>query len=157
MVRKRRLRLWLSCRIYHRIEVMDMQADRNKVISAIWAMGNKLGMDSEDIHAVVERETGKNSMRKCTDKQLAKVLDAMKLIGGMEQQRRGGITDKQLHYIAILEHELGWYDNPERLRGFVKKMCNVEHVKWLTIKQASNVIEGMKALLKRESQNRAVE
>lgn len=129
-----------------------MQNDRNKVISAIWALGNKLGMDSEDIHVVVERETGKSSMRKCTDKQLVKVLDAMKLIGGIEQQRRGGITDKQLRYISILEHELGWYDNPDRLRGFIKKMCNVEHVKWLTLKQASNVIEGMKALLKREEQ-----
>lgn len=132
--------------------------NRNKVISAIWAISNKqLGMDSDDLHALVLRETGKESIRKCTDLQLERVLKALKLMTGIQEARSGRATAKQLKYIASLEYQLGWKNNPERMRGFLKKNRYPENVKWLDVKQASNLIEGLKKLLQREKEKKAVQ
>lgn len=132
--------------------------DRNKIISAIWTIGsNQLGMDSDDLHSLVLRETGKESMRKCTDVQLERVLKALKLMCGMQEARSGRATVKQLKYISSLEYQLGWKDNPERMRGFLKKNKYPCSVKWLDVKQASNVIEGLKKLLEREAEKKAVQ
>lgn len=131
--------------------------NRNKIISAIWTIGSKeLGMDSDEIHSLVSRETGKDSMKKCTDVQLERVLKALKLMAGIKESRSGRATAKQLKYIASLEYQLGWKDNPERLRGFLKKNNYPASVKWLTVKEASNLIEGMKKLLEREKVKKAV-
>lgn len=131
--------------------------NRSKVISAIWTIGSKeMGMDSDEIHALVLRETGKESMRKCTDLQLERVLKSLKLMAGIREQRSRRATQAQLKFIASLEYQLGWKDNPERLRGFLKKNNYPESLKWLTVKQASNVIEGMKKLLEREKEKEAV-
>lgn len=125
--------------------------NRNKIISAIWTISSKqLGMDSDDVHSLVLRETGKDSMRKCTDLQLEKVLKSLKLMTGMQEARSGRATTAQLKYIASLEYQLGWDKNPERMRGFLKKNNYPATVKWLTVKQASNLIEGMKKVLERE-------
>lgn len=127
--------------------------NRSKVISAIWAISSKqLGMDSEDLHSLVLRETGKESIRKCTDSQLEKVLKSLKLMGGIQQQRLGRVTERQLSYIASLERQLGWESNPERMRGFLKKNNYPETVKWLSKREASNLIEGMKKVLEREQE-----
>lgn len=132
--------------------------NRNKVISAIWAIGSKqLGMDSDDLHSLVLRETGKESMRKCTDLQLERVLKALKLMIGMQEARSGRATVKQLKYIASLEYQLGWDKNPERMRGFLKKNKYPASIKWMTVKQASNLIEGLKKLLEREAEKKAVQ
>lgn len=122
--------------------------ERNKLISTIWAIGKENGMDSDDIHAVVYRETGKESIRKCTDKQLERIVNALKFIGNLDEARRGKATRKQLQYIADLEFQLGWGNTPERLQGFLRNQYGTENVKWLTVKQASNLIEALKSILK---------
>lgn len=127
--------------------------NRSKVISAIWSIGSKqLGMDSEDVHSLVLRETGKDSMRKCTDLQLERVLKALKLMTGMQEARSGRATTAQLKYIASLEYQLGWDKNPDRMRGFLNKNNYPDTVKWLTVKQASNLIEGLKRVLESEQE-----
>ena len=132
--------------------------NRSKIISAIWTIGGKeLGMDSDEVHSLVLRVTGKESMRKCTDIQLERVLKELKLMAGIQEARSGRATAKQLKYIASLEYQLGWKDNPERMRGFLQKNNYPASTKWLTVKQASNLIEGLKKLLEREAKKKAVQ
>lgn len=135
---------------------MENILERNKLISRIWALGKENSMDSDDIHAIVYRETGKESIKKCTDKQLVRVINALKFMAGMEEARRGKATRKQLQYIADLEFQLGWSDAPERLRGFLRSQYGTENVKWLTVKQASNLIEALKSILGQERKREGV-
>ena len=122
-------------------------AGRNRLISTIWSIGTKIGMDSEEIHAVVYKQVGKDSIKKCTDRQLEMVISALKYIGNMQDAQRGKTTMKQRKYIEDLEYRLGWSTSPERMRGFLKKQYGVEHVEWLSVKQASDLIEALKGML----------
>lgn len=131
--------------------------DRNAMIRVIWTISRELGMDSEDVHSVLCRETGKESMRECTDTQLKRMMRAMQLMSGVREGRSERATYKQLKYISSLEYQLGWKDNPERMRGFLKKNNYPMNVKWLDVKQASNLIEGLKKLLEREAEKKAVQ
>lgn len=124
--------------------------DRNKMIGTIFGLGKELGMDNEDIHAVVYKEVGKESIRKCTDRQLERIVNALRFMGNMDEARRGKATFKQRQYISDLEYRLGWADTPERLRGFLKVQYGTENVKWLSVKQASNLIEALKSMLERQ-------
>ncbi len=42
--------------------------------------------------------------------------------------------------------ELGWNDQPERLRGYIRRMCKADDVRFLTPQQASVVIDGLTAM-----------
>lgn len=125
-------------------------ANRNRLISTIWSIGTKIGMDSEEIHAVVYKQVGKESIKKCTDRQLEMIIEALKYIGNMQDAQRGKTTMKQRKYIDDLEYRLGWSKTPERMRGFLKKQFDVEHVDWLSVKQASDLIEALKGMLKQK-------
>ncbi len=57
-------------------------------------------------------------------------------------------TAGQRAKIRQLEMELGWSDNPERLRGFIRKRLGMASIG--TKAQAIKVIEALKAMLTRE-------
>lgn len=133
--------------------------ERDKILRSIWVKARELGLynpgSSEDeiknseLYELVYRETQKDSMRKCTDEELKKVLDILNLFTKQSESKTNRITKKQLDYIKYLSKQLKW-DNPKRLKGFIKKYTGVEKLSWLTPKQASNVIEGLKKLLNKE-------
>lgn len=86
-------------------------------------------MTDEDLHAVVYRETRKESMKKLTQgaiNTVARVLQNMKdsASGGTRAKRTdvGGDarTVQQRRKIYVLTESLGWNDNPQRIQGFVK-------------------------------------
>jgi len=61
----------------------------------------------------------------------------------------GKITQRQADLISLLEDYLGWTENPERLRGFIKKQTGMDkEVQDLGNREASKVITGMKRILK---------
>ncbi|MCL2462092.1 MAG: regulatory protein GemA [Defluviitaleaceae bacterium] len=120
--------------------------DRKALLKAIWGTAKELGMSSEEVHTVLSRETGKDSMRDSTDRQLQRLLDALKLYKGVGEVQKNRLSGKQLHFINGLEKKLGWAGEPERLRGFINKKMSiqVDRPEWLTSQQASKVIEGLK-------------
>ena len=61
-------------------------------------------------------------------------------------------TTAQRRKIYALCEELGWNDNPKRIHGFVKRVTHVERLEWLNNEQCEKVIEGLKAILKREKE-----
>lgn len=119
------------------------------VIKKIWATASSMRMEKDDLYAVLQRETGKDSMRKCTEKELERVLLSLNSIKGFDNFRGNRATKRQLWKIGQLEQQLGWQDNPQRLQGFIKKYYRVDHVDWLTSAQAWRLIESLKKLVEK--------
>ena len=130
-------------------------------IRTLWAIAKspELHMTDEDLHAVVYRETGKESIKALTQGQInevARVLQNMK--DGVSRSTRPKRTDEggdvrtvqQRRKIYALTEQLGWNDNPQRIQGFVKRMTGVDRLEWLNVAQCEKVIEGHKAILKRQ-------
>jgi len=123
------------------------------VIKKIWATARSIGMEQEDIYNVLQRETGKDSMRQCSQKELERVLLSLQSMQGFNNFRGNRVTKKQLWKIGQLEKQLGWQDNPQRLKGFIKKFYSVEQMEWLTSTQAWRLIESLKKLAQKENRD----
>lgn len=132
-------------------------------IRTLWAIAKspELHMTDEDLHAVVYRETGKESIKKLSQGEIntvARVLQNMKdsASGNVRTKRTdtGGDarTVQQRRKIYALTEALGWNDNPQRIQGFVKRMTGVDRLEWLTVAQCEKAIEGLKAILARQKQ-----
>ena len=130
-------------------------------IRTLWAIAKspELHMTDEDLHALVYRETRKESIKALTQGQInevARVLQNMK--DGVSRSTRPKRTDEggdartiqQRRKIYALTESLGWNDNPQRIQGFVKRMTGVDRLEWLNVTQCEKVIEGLKAILKRQ-------
>jgi hypothetical protein len=71
-------------------------------------------------------------------------------------------TDKQRKYIYGLMKNLGWVTEDgepdlDSLAGFVRERFHVERLEWVTVKTASDIIEGLKAIkARREDEQEAV-
>ena len=130
-------------------------------IRTLWAIAKspELHMTDEDLHALVYRETRKESIKALTQGQInevARVLQNMK--DGVSRSTRPKRTDEggdartvqQRRKIYALTEWLGWNDNPQRIHGFVKRMTGVDRLEWLNVAQCEKVIEGLKAILKRQ-------
>ena len=130
-------------------------------IRTLWAIAKspELHMTDEDLHAVVYRETGKESIKALTQGQInevARVLQNMK--DGVSRSTRTKRTDEggdvrtvqPRRKIYALTEQLGWNNNPQRIQGFVKRITGVDRLEWLNVAQCEKVIEGLKAILKRQ-------
>lgn len=130
-------------------------------IRTLWAIAKspELGLSDEDLHAVVYRETGKESMKKLTQGEintLARILQNMK--DGVDRDVRSKRTDeggdprteKQRRKIYALTEALGWNNDNRRINGFVKRVTHVDRIEWLTIAQCEKVIEALKAMVARQ-------
>lgn len=135
-------------------------------IRTLWAIAKspELHMTDEDLHAVVYRETQKESIKKLTQGEIntvARVLQNMKdSVNSVPRTKRtdtGGDarTVQQRRKIYALTEELGWNGDPQRIQGFVKRMTGVDRLEWLNVDQCKKVIEGLKAILKRQEQKGA--
>lgn len=119
-------------------------------IKAIWALGRKLGMDVDDLHAIAYRISGLESISALTGRQAGRMIDELKTRAGEKPGVTGGgagrATDAQQRMIAVLIRDLKWIDQPGRLRGFLRKYAGVDDARFLTAQQASRVIDGLKAM-----------
>lgn len=135
-------------------------------IRTLWAIAKseELRLSDEDLHSVVYRETGKESMKQLTQGEIntvARVLQNMK--DGVERdvhakridEGGNGDTEKQRRKIYALCDTLGWNNDPRRLEGFVKRVTHVDRVEWLTVDQCNKVIEGLKGIAARQKKKGA--
>ena len=136
---------------------------RQPSIKTLWAIAKspELALSEDDLHAVVYRETGKESMRQLTQgeiKDLARVLQNMKDSTRPLAQKPGKRTDEggnpqtilQRRKIYMLTGALGWNDTPARLDGFIWRMFRVSRLEWLTAAQCYKLIEALKKMAERE-------
>lgn len=130
-------------------------------IRTLWAIAKspELHMTDEDLHAVVYRETGKESMRKLTQGEIntvARVLQNMKDSASRSRHAKrtdeGGNTGtvELRRKIYMLMQELGW--SPAQVDGLAKRMFRVERQEWLDRRQCVKLAEALKAMLKRKEE-----
>lgn len=114
-------------------------------------------MTDEDLHAVVYRETRKESMKKLTQGEIntvARVLQNMKdsASGGAHTKRtdEGGNagTVELRRKIYMLMRELGWC--PAQVDALAKRMFRVERQEWLDRRQCVKLVEALKAMAERK-------
>lgn len=136
---------------------------RQPSIRTLWAIAKspELGMTDEDLHAVVYRETGKESIRALTQGQISEVVrvlqnmkDGARGITRAKRTDEGGDarTIQQRRKIYALTASLGWNDNPQRIQAFAKRMTGMDRLEWLSAAQCRKVIEGLKAMQSRQEQ-----
>lgn len=130
-----------------------MAADKRR----LWAIAKspELKLTEEEVHAIVLRETGKTSIRELSDRELAQVAQVLQQMkdsaGGRKRSFSGRPETLALRgKIHALEKELGWDSDPKRLLGFVKRVTRVDRLEWLSPKQCGQVIEGLKAMIRRK-------
>lgn len=121
----------------------------------IYAMARENGIDNDLLHEMVEAQFKKKHISKLTSIQAGRFIDRLGSKEGRSINTTVGrkvplVTKKQQYKIAQLAEQLGWSDNPKRLRGFCKKYSGVDNPDWMTKQQAWRIIEGLKALLSRE-------
>lgn len=124
---------------------------RNGLIKAVWGISKQLGIDKEELYILLGRETGKSGIRACSNDELQKLLKALDFFKQKDALQHGGkrLSEAQKKYIHDLAANLGWKAEPHRLQAFVKRNTGVENVSWLSPRQASNIIEGLKNMLTR--------
>lgn len=136
-----------------------MRARPQASIRTLWGIAKspELGMTDEDLHALVYRETGKDSIRKLSQGELnmvARVLqnlkDGARRPGRAKRTDEGGDprTVELRRKIYYLMQELGWKDH--QVNGMAKRMFRVERIEWLTPGQCGKLVEAMKAILARK-------
>jgi len=130
-------------------------------IRTIWGLAKspELSLNEDALYAIIERETGKDSMRQLTQGQIDKVCRALSGMkdGAKRTQKRtdeGGSprTVKLRNKIYALTGELGWNDDNARINGFVKKMFKVDRIEWLTVPQCHIIIEALKKMVERKEE-----
>ena len=123
-----------------------MQKINYPQIKKVFALAREAGLDNEVLHELVTAVTSSESIKALTKNQGIMVIDRLNQILGYTTDRANG---KQVWLINRLAEELGWKDNPKRLRAFLESQQGVSHPKYLKTYQANDVIEAMKAMKKR--------
>ncbi len=134
-----------------------------KQIKLIWVLAKQLGVDGQALHELIHGAYGKTSLKSLDKIEAKTIIDRFILAGGKVKKKSAPrrnlppnvvemVTRKQLRFIETLEKELGWQDNPERLRGFVKRTIKAETVR--TKKEGIKVIQGLKSMVERKQKRR---
>ena len=111
----------------------------------LFVLAKQRGMDNELLHSYIETQTGKQSITEVTTQ------EAKTLIDGLQEKKqtvKGYITEKQLKYIKGLCQCLGWEE--KTLNQFIEKQYAISNVNWLTSKQATKLIEGLKSIWEKD-------
>lgn len=120
-------------------------------------------MSEEELHLLVARETGKESLRllnKNEIKLIVTVLASMKAsVNGKKTYGKTGnkATTNQRRKILKLIQELGWEDNPDRINGFVWRMFKINRLEWVNADQCSQLIEALKKMIERKKEKEKYE
>lgn len=125
-------------------------------ITKLWAQARELGLEADELHAMVAELAGKASIRALTAAEGSRVIDALVERGASGQGRRRlpplapGVvrlaTPWQLEKLAELIETLGWSE--ARWGGVLKQAIGRPYPR--TSAEAAKCIDAVKAVLKRE-------
>lgn len=128
-------------------------------IRMLWGIAKspELRLTDEELHMIVERHTGKESIKMLNKRELRGVIgELLNMKDSVRRQERGKkfcrgnpATENQRKKIYILVQKLGW-DKPSRLSDLCRKMFGTTAVEWLDYRQCSKLIEALKAMLARQ-------
>lgn len=130
-------------------------------IRMLWGLAKcqELSLTDEELHLIVSAHTGKDSIKQLNQRELGTVIGVLGSMkssalgnGRSDRQTRGNTgTVNQRKKIYRLTERLGW-DKPARVNGLCKKMFGVACVEWLDYQQCSKLIEALKAMEQRKTE-----
>lgn len=130
-------------------------------LRAIYALAREAGMTNEDVHALAQGMTGRESLRQMSGYEAGRLISEMKRrLGQPESTRYAGsaaqempldrLSAAQKRMIYAIAHDLGWLDGEEgegrRLRGWLEKKYGVSTTGFLNARQASACINALNAM-----------
>lgn len=129
-------------------------------IQTIWGLAKspELSMSGEELHLLVTRETGKESIKLLNQREIRKVVlvlaDMKQSVNGKCTYGKTGnkATTSQRRKVYKLVQELGWEDDPKRINGFVRRMFRVDRLEWLNDGECGQLIEALKQMVKRKKE-----
>jgi len=133
-------------------------AKQNK---SYWALVNRLPHlveDENNRRAITINVTGKISTRDLTVTEMNALCDYLEFLLGEKRledvEFPNRISHRQRSEISRLERDLGWYENPARLEGFLLRQTGgrTKNVAELTRIEAQKVLNGLKFIAIREKQ-----
>ena len=126
-------------------------------IKSLWglAKSKEVSLTDEELHLLVSRETGKDSIKELNGSELAHVCRILQKQKDDIKRQNGTLTDlrgnpqttRQRRKIAQLMDRLGWENR--NVRALAHRMYKVDAVEWLGYSQCQGLIEAMKAMLER--------
>ena len=125
-------------------------------LKAIWALSHRTGLNEEDLRSLVEAFSGKKSIRSLSRQAASEIIERLLLKGEgtdsafqetIGQKERG--TRAQMVLIGELSGQMGW--DQSRLLRLVQRMYGVRQLTDLKIRQASGLIEALKAMRRRQA------
>ncbi len=136
-----------------------MQGEAKMITAAqlrnIYGIGRRNDLDDDWIHYCARTLFDKESLKELTCREAAQMIDSMRRITGEAMEPiRGRASEAQRKYILGLAGKLGMLEDPKRLRRFLRARFGVDDVAFLTPQNAGKVIEGLKAMIKREEAQR---
>lgn len=130
---------------------------RPKLIQLIHIAKSQLHLDDETYRASLSRITGKNSTKNMTLAELRHVFEDLKTKGFKTAPAKGTNIKKEtsmaaddqsklIRHLWLSLHGLGEVKNPseQALAKYVERQTGVSALQWLTMSQASMVIESLK-------------
>lgn len=122
-----------------------MTLDRKK-LAVIHIVKKELGLSDEDYRDILERETGVRSAKDLDGNGFRRLMRYFTR-SSYYRINQYGLTFRQKAYIRHLVEDLGWSE--PHFNNFLKKYTKKQSVDKLTKKEASNLIEALKNILKR--------
>ena len=126
-----------------------MTVDHNK-LAVIHIVKRELGLSDDEYREILQRETGVRSAKDLDEKGFRRL---MRYFAGSRHYRinRYGLTFRQKLFINHMVDDLGW--DIQHFKNFLNKYYKKTEVDKLTKREASNVIESLKNILKHRRPN----
>lgn len=137
---------------------MKPAPDRTRLIAQIHVAKKQLGLGEPEYRDLLAATTGKSSAAAMNASELTRVLDAMKKAGfqpsfkaAPDGKKSGRAVIRMIFGLWAEAAKRGIVERGSReaLFAFVKRQTNIDHPEWLDNKQASSVVEAVKAMLNR--------
>jgi len=136
-----------------------------KQIQVMWVLARQLGMADENLHDFVREQTGKHSIKGLSGSEGGEIIDSLIEAGAKVKKKRKPrrdlppnvvelATPEQIRFIKYLEKQLGWQDNPERIKGFLKHTIKKETIR--TKQDGVKAIQGLKSMADRKTRKEAL-
>lgn len=115
-------------------------------IKALWCAARNAGLTADDLHAKIEALTGKKSVKDLSYAEASRLLNAFNGTYRSRIEPGSRLTGWQAEKIRRSFNALGW--SSERQNAFLQKRYKAQELSRLNAKQASQVIEALKQMIR---------
>lgn len=134
--------------------------NRRGLLACIHVAKKELRLDEDTYRAALEQVVGKSSAGECTDAELSRLADHFRRLGWAPKKagpKRAPSTNPHVRKVWAVWGDLersGALRHPGKaaLYAFVERMTGVTDPHWLSPEQANQVVEGLKAWLRRHAE-----